>query len=448
MVRAGIYCRISRDKTGESAGVTRQMEDCRALADRNEWQIVDTYVDNDISATTGKVRPEFERMLAAVKAGELDAIVVWHTDRLYRKIKDLETLVEAIERADIILRTVQAGEFDLGTATGRMLARIMASVSAGEGELKSERWRRSIRQRREAGQPPGWGPRLFGYNRDGSVNSDEAPIVREMADWLIEGESVRAATMKLNARGILTTKGNPWSTQGLKRLITNQRLAGASTLNGEVVGVGEWDAILSPETFEQIQAVFAARRQPGRSTPRVALLLGIAYCHCDARLVSGRRADKVREYRCRKDRGGCGTIAIKAEPLEELVEAYARERLADPDVRKALDALTATGGQSIAEVIELEDRLGELEAQLETPGVPVQAIMRAIARTQERIENLRATAPATVSAPPVRAPWPVDLGRRHQLIRSAVDRVVVQPAEVVGRNQFDTDRVDITPRLT
>jgi site-specific DNA recombinase len=62
-MKACIYARISLDRTGEELGVTRQLEDCRALAAKLDWPIVETYVDNDISASSGKARPEYLRML-------------------------------------------------------------------------------------------------------------------------------------------------------------------------------------------------------------------------------------------------------------------------------------------------------------------------------------------------------------------------------------------------
>ena len=62
-VKAAIYTRISADQTGERLGVTRQLEECLALADRMGWEVVDRFDDNDLSAFSGKTRPGFEAML-------------------------------------------------------------------------------------------------------------------------------------------------------------------------------------------------------------------------------------------------------------------------------------------------------------------------------------------------------------------------------------------------
>jgi site-specific DNA recombinase len=49
-VRAGIYARISSDREGDGLGVSRQLEDCERLAERKGWQVVEQYVDDDVSA--------------------------------------------------------------------------------------------------------------------------------------------------------------------------------------------------------------------------------------------------------------------------------------------------------------------------------------------------------------------------------------------------------------
>jgi DNA invertase Pin-like site-specific DNA recombinase len=73
---AAIYARISDDREGLALGVSRQVEDCRRLAAKRGWSVVEAYVDNDVSAWRGRARPEYRRMLEDVKAGTVDAVVV------------------------------------------------------------------------------------------------------------------------------------------------------------------------------------------------------------------------------------------------------------------------------------------------------------------------------------------------------------------------------------
>ena len=73
---AAIYARISSDPEGTMLGVTRQVTDCRALAERRGWRVADTYIDDDVSAYKGKPRPQYRRMLDDMRAGAVDAVVV------------------------------------------------------------------------------------------------------------------------------------------------------------------------------------------------------------------------------------------------------------------------------------------------------------------------------------------------------------------------------------
>ncbi len=88
---AAIYARISQDRAGEGLGVQRQLADCRAEAARRGWPVVAGFVDDDVSAYSRKARPEYRRMLDAIRAGEVDAVVVYHLDRLHRRPIELRS---------------------------------------------------------------------------------------------------------------------------------------------------------------------------------------------------------------------------------------------------------------------------------------------------------------------------------------------------------------------
>src|SRR5689334_10184530 len=87
---ADVYLRISQDRTGQMLGVERQLPPvCRMLAAMN-IRIGRVWVDNDISATTGRYRPAFEGLLKA----NPKIIAAWHPDRLVRMSRELERVIE------------------------------------------------------------------------------------------------------------------------------------------------------------------------------------------------------------------------------------------------------------------------------------------------------------------------------------------------------------------
>ena len=85
---AVIYARQSLDRDGEGTAVARQLTECHELAKRHKLTITREFIDNDVSASKG-IRPAFTELLREIRAGHIDTIVVWHTDRLYRRLGDL-----------------------------------------------------------------------------------------------------------------------------------------------------------------------------------------------------------------------------------------------------------------------------------------------------------------------------------------------------------------------
>ena len=158
VVSAAIYARISSDD-GSALGVQRQVEDCQALAASLGWQVGDVYIDNDVSAWSGKRRPEYERMLADLADGTRDAVLVYHLDRLVRRPLELEQFLPVLAAADVRqVRFVSSAGLDVGSGDGLMVLRMMAAMAANESDTKSRRVKRKMLQNAEAGLPHGVDP--------------------------------------------------------------------------------------------------------------------------------------------------------------------------------------------------------------------------------------------------------------------------------------------------
>ena len=143
---AAIYARISSDVEGLGAGVGRQVEDCRKLATSLGWTVSGEYVDNDVSAYSGKRRPDYERMLADLADGTVDAVLVYHIDRLTRRPIELEDFLSAVDRAKVRHVKFVTGDTDVHTGDGLLMARIMGAVAANKSASKSRRVRRKMEQ--------------------------------------------------------------------------------------------------------------------------------------------------------------------------------------------------------------------------------------------------------------------------------------------------------------
>lgn len=345
MTRAAIYSRISRDFTGERAGVVRQEEDCRAKASALGWDVVRVFIDNDISAYSGKRRPGYQAMLLAVEAGEVDAVVVWHTDRLYRRITELEQYIMVCEKRSVATQTVQAGLLDLATPSGRLVARQLGAVAVYESEQKGRRQKAANKQRAAQGKHFGT-RRPFGYESNGvTVREVEAEAIRGAYDLILIGGSLREVARRWNAAGLLTPqKHQGWNGTIVSRTLRTARLAGLKTYLGEVVRNergepirAEWPAIVDLDTWHAAQAVLndpSRKLKFGSVHVSQLLLSGVAICDvCGATMGSGGKLKGRDRYRCKVAMGG--HVMREAAPIDEFVESVILRRLAEPDLAEA-----------------------------------------------------------------------------------------------------------------
>lgn len=361
---AAIYARISKDRDGTMLGVERQRADCEALAGRRGWPVAAVYVDNDISAYSGKPRPEYRRLLDDVRAGRVDAILAWHPDRLHRSPSELEGFIAAVEQAGIPVETAQAGLIDLSTPSGRLVARQLGSVARYESEHKAARIARKHEELAAAGRPNLGGTRPFGLSLDWrTIVDDEAALIREAAARILAGDSIRGIAAEWGRRGVLSPAGKPWKPQPLRRLLTSARIAGLREHRGAIVAAGAWPAIIDRDTLDRLRAILRdGDRRTTTTNARRYLLSGFLRCGlCGTTMVARPRVDHVRRYVCASGPmyGGCGKLAILAEPVEAHVEAMVVEAIDSPALADALRE--ATGRDDERAIL---DRLREDEAGL------------------------------------------------------------------------------------
>lgn len=286
---------------------------------------------------------------------------------------------------------------------------------------------------------------MYGYTRDGDVVEDEAKVARRMVDHILTGGGMGTLCRQLAAEGIRTTRDSAWRPATIRQYLANPRIAGYSTLKGEIVAEGNWEPILDRETWESVRALLATRTRP--YVGRVGLLNGLVYCQpCGTRLIIGHNRGR-RTYRCDSRPGieGCGKVTIYTETVDDYTEGAAAQALADPVVRARIAELRAEPTGIQHELAELVMRRKELENQLDEPGVPVATILRAIERTEEREETLLSSLAALprVPLPEPGAAWPDDLKRRRALVDLVVERIEIAP-RIVGSPPVA--RVRLTPR--
>lgn len=326
--------------------MARQREDGISLCEGRGWEPV-IYEDNDISASSGVRRPGYEKMLADIESGHIQAVVAWDLDRLHRRPIELEHFMELADRKGIALATV-TGDVDLSTDNGRLFARIKGAVARSEVERKSARQKRAARQRAEAGGSWG-GLRAFGYTQPGNeIVPWEANLLREAYSSVLAGSSIRSIAMKWNSMGVATARGNKWSGATLRQVLVNPRYAGLRTYKGEIVAKAEWEPLVSEEKWRAVKAILSQPHRKRGPTTRNRLLTGILICgRCGNPMGSGVSDKGKPGYMCKH----CFRNFRQGKPVDELVGKIVVAYFSQPD---AAELLVDRDRADLGELRELE----------------------------------------------------------------------------------------------
>lgn len=460
--RAAVYARISQDTFDTGLGVERQLKDCRQLAKRKGWTIVEEFIDNDVSATKGKPRPAYLDLMAKLSAGTVDALLVWDVDRLTRTPRELEDIMELAERRGLQLASV-GGEIDLATPQGRLTARIKGSVARHETEQLSRRVKAKQAELAERGASVG---RIaYGWQRDRTLDSqgrvvgyrdvlqpEQAQVLREAAASVLAGDSLTGIVKRLNARGIPAPTQNLWTITIIRSLLLRERNACRRVHQGQVIGVGDWDRLFDEDTHTRLVAIL---RDPARRTSRSNaikyLLSGIAKCGvCGSTLrVLPDCSRSCTSYIC----GNGAHVRRKLDAVDDLVTRVVVARLAQPD---APDLFQDTHSEDTAlmrsKAAGLRAKLDLAADQFSDDVIDAQQFARVSSKLRPQLAALEAqlrslsTAPDLhdLAAPDIAERWEeLPLARKRKVIALLVDITVDRVTRRSGRGEFDPESVRI-----
>jgi DNA invertase Pin-like site-specific DNA recombinase len=443
-------------------GVARQIEDCKRLAERKGWRVVEEYVDDDFSAWSGRRRPQYARSLADLEAGTINGLLVYDLDRLHRQPRELESFIDLCQQLGMTNVASVSGDIDLTTADGQFQARILGAVAKKESDDKSRRIRRKALEIAERGGVSGGGSRPYGYEPNKvKLRPEEAAVVAECAKRLLAGEPVRSIAADLNERGVPAAAGGQWSPQSLRRMLASPRISGQRIYKGEIAATAVWPGIISVEDGAAIRALLG---NPERRTSKAArryLLGGLLVCsHCGERLVARPRTGGKRRYACAKGPGfsGCGKTYINADEVErfvrlavlhrlgsrELQRATERRQQQAPDARRWLEGVEAAQTQ----LEELAAAYGQREITMnewKAARKPIEQRLTAARKQLAKVTHGSLLDSYVGHSDRLEAGWDaLDLSQQHAVVAAVVDSVLVGPARK-GYNRFDESR--LTPLL-
>lgn len=453
-LRAFIYCRISQDRTGAGLGVSRQEEDCRTLAKRLDAEVIQVFTDSDISAYSGKRRPAYEEMLIGMQHGAADIILCWHTDRLHRSTRDLETYIDISEKSGIATHAVQAGELDLATPSGRAVARTLGAWARYESEMKSERQKRQRQQARESGRWTG-GVVPFGWAIvDGNpvVNEPQAELLRYAVEQVYYGATMSSMVKHFNASGELPPRGKGWNHVSLQQMLMRPKIAGLREVDGEIVDDPVFPGIIGEEKWRGVRALLKApERRTSFDNSSRWLLSGLAYCECGSTVKIGATRDhkggRRGVYRCKLD--GPGHVNRNAANVDDWVNTVVPLLLKKRSVVEAVKSpMKKRGGDLEAEANALRARLAEA-ASMAADGVLSMAQLGVMSKKlhaqleviEESMEKAALAAhPSDFDA--AKAWDKLTLAEKRAIIRELIKVTILRVGKSRGRH-FDYDSIKV-----
>ncbi len=453
----GIYLRISDDPDGTQTATARQLEDCSRFAASHGWNVQDVFEDIDISAyqRTAK-RPEFERMIGAIRDKRIDGVLAWKMDRLSRRMRDFVRLDEQCEGDGAFIASVIEG-IDTRQATGRFVAELLTAQARMESANTSTRVTRAHEAMAKQGRPVLGGTRAFGFtlNRK-EIKPEEAELIHEAAGRVLAGEGIRGICLDWQARGVTSPAGKPWKATPLRRLLMGALLSGQREHNGTLTP-GTWPAILTPGETAHLRLILLdpSRRKNLGNARKYLLSGGLLRCGlCGNVMIARPRADHQRRYVCARMPGmpNCGRLARLAEPVEGVVKEYVIAALDGADLTQYLYRQAEGDEDAIIEDLRRdEEQLLQNARDQATGAISRTEFFAARDVLQDRLTRNRARlgnrhqfavlASVASAGAAIGEQWEArPLEWRRAVITAIIDHVVLEPA-IKGRNVFDPSLV-------
>ncbi|MEE1657861.1 recombinase family protein [Microvirga sp. CF3062] len=426
-LRCAVYTRVSTEYGLEQEfnSLDAQREACEAYitSQKHEgWTLLPARYDDGGFSGGSMNRPALQQLLAAIRQGQVDVIVVYKVDRLTRSLADFAKLVELFDGHQVSFVSVTQS-FNTTSSMGRLTLNVLLSFAQFEREVTGERIRDKIAASKKKGMRMG-GPVPLGYqvkDKKLVVHEPEAEQVRLIFSRYLELKCLTALARDLRERGIVTKvsrrrdgsiRGGIAFTKGpLAYLLRNRTYVGEVIHKGQHYP-GEQEPIVSRHLFDAVQDELSVKAH-NRGTPRInrsSLLVGLLFDDRGNRMTpttSNKGGARYRYYTSaalqqgRKDEAG----SVSRVPAPDL-EAMVLKAIADGNSACSQnngDRDHASGAELMATLIdrvivrrgtiEIVRRASEGEEQFAPIIVPWSPVSRRCRREIIGVEATSATRP-------------------------------------------------------
>ena len=303
---AGLYIRVStEDQAREGFSLPEQEKRLRAMCEYKGYEIYKLYKDAGISAKTGNYRPAFEKLLQDIRDKKCNTIVVLKLDRLTRSVYDMEGIMKFLDENNAYLDCANE-EINTTNSSGKMVARLLTTVSQNEIERTSERTKVGLAGAIKEGHIPARAP--LGYKHiDKKLVPDPLTkdIVIRIYNLYFEGKSYYNIATIFNEEKVFG-KTN-WCDTGILRIIANEVYKGdyvhGKRTNHPTYYKDVVEPIVSKELWESCQ-VQKKKNQKNYMRTQTYIFLQKLKCPKCGRILAGGASHKIKSdkwyfyYRC------------------------------------------------------------------------------------------------------------------------------------------------------
>jgi site-specific DNA recombinase len=385
LVRCAIYTRKSTEEGLQqefnSLDAQREAAEAYIKSQAHEgWTCLPDRYDDGGFTGGNMERPALQRLLATIRAGQIDCVVTQKVDRLSRSLLDFAKMMETFAQYRVSFVSITQ-QFNSATSMGRLVLNVLLSFAQFEREIIAERTRDKIAATRRKGKWTGGHP-LLGYDVDPRgfrlvVNAEEAERVRAIFALYLEHQSLLPVVQELAKRGWVTKRwqtrqghtrgGQPFTRTNLYRLLTNVAYVGRVRYKDEV-HPGEHPAIVDPGVWQRVHALLQSHGPPTKASVHKAcsaLLKGLLRCEpCQAAMTpsyaSKHGSKRYRYYVCssaqKRGWATCPSKSLPAGEIEQFVVEQIRDLGRDPALLQAVLAQARAQDTARAAALAAEQR--------------------------------------------------------------------------------------------
>ena len=392
--RTAGYARVSTDSEEQFTSYEAQVDYyTNFIKSRDDWEFVDVYTDEGISATNTKKREGFKQMIEDALAGKIDLIVTKSVRRFARNTVDSLTTVRQLKEKGIEIYFEKENIWTLDSK-GELLITIMSSLAQEESRSISENVTWGQRKRFADGKVTVPFGHFLGYDRgeDGNLilNEKEAVIVRRIFGLFLEGYSPYRIAKMLTEEGILSPGKKPkWNAATVKRMLQNEKYKGDALLQKSYttdfltkkkkINEGEipqyyvknnHEAIIDPAVFDMVQIEMESRNPgPNRRSGVNIFSSRIKCSECSSWYGSKvwHSTSKYRRtiYQCNhkyNDKNHCQTPHLDEETIKTLFVSAVNKLLSDKgEILGNFELIKVT----VFDTTDLEKEQSQLQNELE-----------------------------------------------------------------------------------